>query len=171
MAVDLAGPRDLPRRHRVQPAGRRAADRAQPAGPDVMPRTSIHQLCLPLTTFEEDVIAAEVGYDGLGIDTRKLDVGREAEQAALLRAAGLGAGVCCNRVWSILPTTNFPDPADPSERVADICAGIERLAPFAPDAVFVVLGASWPGGLDAAWPAVATGCAGSTRRPAGAGSR
>jgi sugar phosphate isomerase/epimerase len=123
-----------------------------------MPRTSIHQLCLPSTTFEEDVrLAAEVGYDGLGIDTRKLDAGREAAQAELLRAAGLRAGVCCNRVWSILPTTNFPEPADPAERVADICAGIERLAPFAPDAVFVVLGASWPGGLDAAWRSVSDG--------------
>jgi sugar phosphate isomerase/epimerase len=43
-------------------------------------------------------------------------------------------------VWSILPLTNFREPREPAARIAAICAGIKRLAPFAPTTVFCATG-------------------------------
>lgn len=101
---------------------------------------SVHELCLPNTTFAEDVeFARALGYDGLGIDAGKL--GDAVADLELWQESGLSAGVACAAVWSILPTGNFTAPSDPRERVAIICDGIRALAPFRPDSVFCVLGA------------------------------
>lgn len=122
------------------------------------PRTSVNQLCLPATTFAEDVtLARRAGYAGLGISTGKLAAGRDEEDAALFRQSGLAAAVCCNAVWSILPTGNFTAPADPKDRIADICAGIERLARFRPASVFCALGVPDADPAEAAWPVVDDG--------------
>jgi sugar phosphate isomerase/epimerase len=105
------------------------------------PRKSVCQLCLPKTTFAEDVrIASAVGYEGISIDERKLAGPADAELLDLFRDSGLRAAACCAGVWSILPLTNFRDPFDPAERIAAICAGIRRLAPFRPDTVFCATG-------------------------------
>jgi sugar phosphate isomerase/epimerase len=105
------------------------------------PPMSVSELCLPKTTFRDDLrIARAVGYEGISIDERKLH--REPDEALLdaFCESGLRAAVCCARVWSILPLTNFRDPLDPLERVDAICAGIRRLAPFAPATVFCATG-------------------------------
>lgn len=105
------------------------------------PRKSVCQLCLPKTTFADDLrIASAVGYEGISIDERKLVGPVDAQLIDLFRASGLRAAACCAGVWSILPLTNFPVPVDPSERIAAICAGIRRLAPFRPDTVFCATG-------------------------------
>lgn len=105
------------------------------------PRFSVHQLCLPASTFADDVrFAAELGYDGIGIDVGKLGDGPDASAMEVFRASGLGAGVGCAAVWSILPTPNFPEPADPAERVDLIRDGIRRLGAFGSESVFCVLG-------------------------------
>jgi len=96
------------------------------------------------TSFAVDVeLAAELGYQGLSIDERKLSTGRDAEQLAMFRASGLRAAACCASVTSILsfgPDGPWPVPADPKARVDAICAGIERLAPFHPGTVFCATG-------------------------------
>ncbi len=103
---------------------------------------SVHQLCLPNTTFIEDVeLAAALGYDGIGIDAGKLADNPAGENLAAFQESGLAAGVCCGSVWSILPTGNFRDPPEPGERVEAICRDIVRLAPYHPESVFCVLGA------------------------------
>jgi sugar phosphate isomerase/epimerase len=110
------------------------------------PPVSVCQLCLPKTTFAEDVdLASVIGYDGISIDERKMSGSSDADLLALFRESGLRAAACCARVWSILPLTNFRDPLEPSERVDAICAGIRRLAPFRPTTVFCATGSrgSW----------------------------
>ena len=105
------------------------------------PRLSICQLCLPQTTFSEDLrLAAEVGYAGVSIDEGKLGPGHDAAKLDEFARSGLLAAVCCPAVWSILPLTNFREPREPAARIAAICAGIKRLAPFAPTTVFCATG-------------------------------
>jgi sugar phosphate isomerase/epimerase len=56
------------------------------------------------------------------------------------RAGGLEAAAAIPAVPSILPLPLMEGPADPGERVAAICAGIERLAPFEPSCVLFLTG-------------------------------
>lgn len=106
------------------------------------PRASVNELCLPRTTFLEDLrLAAQIGYSGISIDTMKLSAdGDDHQILEEFAKSGLEAAVCCNHVWSILPIPNFPEPSSAAERIEGICAGIRRLAPFSPDSVFCVLG-------------------------------
>jgi sugar phosphate isomerase/epimerase len=105
------------------------------------PRVSVNQLCLPETTFVQDVeLARTLGYDGISVDAGKVPGGAESELAELLDGSGLRAAVCCGPIWSILPMTNFPEPADPMDRIAHIRTAIERLARFRPASVFCALG-------------------------------
>jgi sugar phosphate isomerase/epimerase len=121
----------------------------------VTPRYSAHQLCLPASTFADDVrFAVELGYDGLGIDVGKLGHGPDSAAVEAFRDSGLSAGVGSAAVWNILPTPNFPEPADPGERVALIVDGVRRLAAFGSESVFVVLGQPNLLGVDEAWRVV-----------------
>lgn len=105
------------------------------------PPLSVCQLCLPKTSFAEDVeLARAIGYDGISIDERKLADAPDDELLTLFRASGLRAAACCARVWSILPLTNFRYPSDSRVRIDAICAGIRRLAPFQPATVFCATG-------------------------------
>jgi len=124
------------------------------------PDISVNQLCLPRTTFAEDVrLAAELGYTGISIDVAKLGSGPDSDAAALeaFQRSGLKAAVCCNGNWSMLPIPNFPAPADARERIEDICAGALRLAPFQPDSFFVVLGQPGELTIDEAWRTIDDG--------------
>lgn len=123
-----------------------------------LPPVSVNQLCLPRTSFADDVaLAAELGYSGIAIDLAKLGSGPDDYAIALMQRSGLAAGVCCNSVWSILPIPNFPTPADPTERIESICAGVRRLAPFRPESVFCVLGQPGEHGVSSAWRMVEDG--------------
>ncbi|HEV8654176.1 MAG TPA: sugar phosphate isomerase/epimerase [Candidatus Limnocylindria bacterium] len=105
------------------------------------PRMSVCQLCLPKTSFEEDVrIARAIGYDGISIDERKMTGASDAALLELFQASGLRAAACCAKVWSILPLTNFRDPLEPRERIDAICGGLRRLAAFQPTTVFCATG-------------------------------
>ena len=119
------------------------------------PRFSAHQLCLPASTFAEDVrFAAELGYDGLGIDVGKLGDGPDVDAAAVFRNSGLRAGVGSAAIWNILPIPNFPEPADPEARVLLILEGVRRLAAFGAESVFVVVGQPGELGEAEAWRVV-----------------
>jgi sugar phosphate isomerase/epimerase len=122
------------------------------------PQISVNQLCLPRTTFAEDVrIASELGYDGISIDVSKLGTGPDAEAVDAFARSGLKAAVCCNGTWSMLPIPNFPTPVDAEERIDGICEGARRLAPFHPASYFVVLGQPGLLSTEQAWRVIDAG--------------
>lgn len=109
------------------------------------PRLGICQFTTLAATFEEDLAAyVAAGAAGIGICELKLEAGREAEQLAAFRESGLATSACVPAVPSILPLPLFPGPEDPEERVAEIRAGIRRLAPFRPSAVVCLTGPAGP---------------------------
>jgi sugar phosphate isomerase/epimerase len=107
-----------------------------------LPRLSINELCLPTTTFSEDVaLARATGYSGLGIDLTKLDQGHDAELLETFQESGLTATVCTVGLYTILPVPDFgDDPSDPADRIRGISEGIRRLAPFKPATILCSTG-------------------------------
>lgn len=109
-----------------------------------MPNLALSQLGFPHTTLEEDVrIAGDLALAGIGLIGAKTDETDPQATRRRLEAAKLRAAVCAPKLFSILPQPNvsrFPGPADPAERVAEIAAGIGRLAPFSPAVICCVTG-------------------------------
>lgn len=104
-------------------------------------RASVCQLCLPGTSFEEDVRTARaLGYRGMSLDERKILPSRERECREVFEASGLRAVACAAREWAVLPVAMRPEPTDPRLRVRAICEGIAQLAPYQPETVFVATG-------------------------------
>jgi sugar phosphate isomerase/epimerase len=108
-------------------------------------RFSICQFTTLPASFEEDVAAYRAaGADGIGICELKLVEGREQEQRAAVKEAGLAVTTCIPAVPSILPLPLLPGPEDPGERIEAICAGIRRLAAFEPTAIVCLTGPAGP---------------------------
>ena len=106
-----------------------------------MPRFSISQITTLPASFEDDLrVYRDAGAQGIGIWENKLEEGREDEQLAALRESGLESTNAVPAVPSIAPIP-IPGPGDPAERVEAYCAGLRRLAPFAPSAVVLLTGA------------------------------
>jgi sugar phosphate isomerase/epimerase len=105
------------------------------------PRFSISQITTLPSSFEDDLrVYREAGAQGIGIWEFKLEAGREDEQLAALRQSGLASTNAVPAVPSVAPIP-IPGPEDPAERVEAYCAGLRRLAPFAPSAVVLLTGA------------------------------
>jgi sugar phosphate isomerase/epimerase len=103
-------------------------------------RLSISQITTVTQSFADDLDAyRESGADGVGIWEMKL----QADSLERFRASGLEAATAVPAVPSILPLPLMEGPADPTERVEAIRAGIRRLAPFEPPCVLFLTG---PGG-------------------------
>jgi sugar phosphate isomerase/epimerase len=102
---------------------------------------SVCQLALLETSMDEDIqICKDLGIEMLSLDENKLLDGTDDEVREQLTQAGIKAGICGTRTLSILPSPLIHGPDDPQQRIDDICKGIERLAVFQPQSVFVVTG-------------------------------
>ncbi|MEX1358562.1 MAG: sugar phosphate isomerase/epimerase family protein [Gaiellaceae bacterium] len=100
-------------------------------------RISISQITTVAQSFADDLDAYRAaGADGIGIWESKL----EDYSLERFRASGLEAAAAVPAVPSILPLPLMEGPADPAERVAAICAAIDRLAPFEPACVLFLTG-------------------------------
>jgi sugar phosphate isomerase/epimerase len=107
------------------------------------PAFSVSEITTFHQTFEEDLANyREAGAGGIGIWEFKLADGDDRERVAGLRDSGLEATTCIPGTLSVYPVP-FPGPAQPEERVRELCAAIERLAPFEPAAILVLTG--YPG--------------------------
>lgn len=100
-------------------------------------KVSISQITTVAQSFADDLDAYRAaGADGIGIWEQKL----AADSLERFRASGLAAVAAVPAVPSILPLPLMEGPEEPEERVAAICAGIERLAPFEPACVLFLTG-------------------------------
>lgn len=105
------------------------------------PRFSVCELTtLSLPLEEELAVLREAGCEGIGICEAKLPEGGELEAAAAVRDSGLQASICLPATLSVLPLAKFEGPADPAERIAGLCAGVQRLVPFEPACLYVLTG-------------------------------
>jgi sugar phosphate isomerase/epimerase len=105
-------------------------------------KLSLSQISTVNASFEEDVAAyAAAGFDGIGIWEMKLPPDDEAS-IALLRETGLGVANCVPVIPSVLPLRipGLEGPPDPADRIAALCASMNRLAPFEPESVVVLTG-------------------------------
>jgi sugar phosphate isomerase/epimerase len=114
-----------------------SAPQGGPAG-----RLSISQWSLPDTDFARDVaLARAAGLAGLHVAERKIPPGREAASLGRLRDAGLAfAGIISDTVTLLPAHEEFGGREDPEERLADLCAVLDRLGPYRPDTFLVITG-------------------------------
>ncbi len=100
-------------------------------------RVSISQITTVSQSFADDLDAYRAaGADGIGIWESKL----ADDSLERFRASGLEAAAAVPAVPSILPLPLMEGPDEPNERVAAICAAIDRLAPFEPACVLFLTG-------------------------------
>jgi len=100
-------------------------------------RVSISQITTVSQSFADDLDAYRAaGADGIGIWESKLT----DDSLERFRASGLEAAAAVPAVPSILPLPLMAGPDEPEERVAAICAAIDRLAPFEPACVLFLTG-------------------------------
>lgn len=109
-----------------------------------MPRFAVCEISTFHARFNEDLRACVLaGVEGIGICEFKLPAsGRDAPALAAFRDSGLSASLCLPATFSILPLPWMPGPKDPRERLAAMCAGLRRLAPFGPAACVCLTGPS-----------------------------
>jgi sugar phosphate isomerase/epimerase len=114
------------------------------------PKFSVSQITTLHQTFDEDLdVYARAGVEGVGIWEFKLPENRnDAGTVAALKDSGLKATTCIPSTLSVYPVP-FPGPDDHAERVVELCAAIDRFAPFEP-AVVLCLTGNPPEGTDPA---------------------
>jgi sugar phosphate isomerase/epimerase len=117
-----------------------------------MKRFSISGFTLAGSPFDEQLrLLSGAGVPGIGICESMLPADTSSEKLARqVAAAGLRATVCVTEAVSPLPLVHFAGPNDPEERISQLQAGVRRLAPFHPEAVVIVTGASIGRETDAA---------------------
>ncbi|MTD58906.1 sugar phosphate isomerase/epimerase family protein [Amycolatopsis pithecellobii] len=102
-------------------------------------RLSVNEFMWPDSSFEDDLeTCRRAGIRGIGIWEDKLGNGRDEELIELFGQSGLQATVCAPTAPTILPSSFFPGPSDPQERIEQLVASIHRFKPFAP-AQFVTI--------------------------------
>lgn len=105
-------------------------------------RLSVNMFMWPDSSFADDLeVCRRASIPGIGIWEEKLGSGRDAELVALFEQSGLQATVCATAAPSILPSSFFPGPSDPAERVEQLIASIRRFQPFAPSQFITITGA------------------------------
>jgi sugar phosphate isomerase/epimerase len=107
------------------------------------PSFSVGMATTPHLSFEECLnVYASGGADGIGIIEPRLPASPDAVE--LFRASGLKAGFCIPTTASILPRPRlkglFGGGDDPETRIAEISAGMRRLAAFDPEFCICVPG-------------------------------
>lgn len=113
-----------------------------------MPKFSVSAITTFHQTYEQDLATyTAAGAEGIGVWEMKLAEGQDADSLAKLRDSGLVATTCIPNTLSIYPVP-FPGPADPKVRTQELCASIERFAPFEPAVVLCLTG--HPGDTDPA---------------------
>ena len=106
-----------------------------------IPKFSLCQLAMPLTSLDEDLeICSDLGIHGLGIDERKLDARGDSKLVSELRRREIKPSICSPRVLSLLPSPQLPGPSDPLQRRRDILASVARLAAIGADTVLLLTG-------------------------------
>jgi sugar phosphate isomerase/epimerase len=93
------------------------------------------------SSFEEDVEACAALGVGLGVSEAKLGDGRDEVLRELMVSKGVAAAVSVPTVIGPLKDAWRGGPDDPDERVASVCAAVERLSAFEPQVFLVVTGA------------------------------
>ncbi|MGL6278219.1 MAG: sugar phosphate isomerase/epimerase family protein [Gaiella sp.] len=107
-----------------------------------MTRLALSEISTVGATFAEDVAAyAAAGFDGIGIWEMKLPPDDEAN-LALLHEHGLAVANCIPAVPSFFPLgiPGMEGPDDLEERIASLCASVERLARYQPESVVCLSG-------------------------------
>jgi sugar phosphate isomerase/epimerase len=113
----------------------------------VAPRVSVSEITTVSSSFADDLRAyADAGVDAVGLWELKLADGGDEEALELLEGSGLACACAVPNVPSILPLPLLGGPSDPAERLAALCASLERLAPFRPAGVVCLTGSGT--GLD-----------------------
>jgi sugar phosphate isomerase/epimerase len=105
-------------------------------------KLALSEISTPGASFAEDVAAyAAAGFDGIGIWEFKLPAD-DASALRLLCESGLGVANCVPAIPSFLQLAlpGMEGPADPGERVAALCASVDRLARFEPASVVCLTG-------------------------------
>lgn len=105
-------------------------------------RTALSEISTVDATFAEDVDAyAAAGFDAIGIWEFKLPADDDANRAQL-GGTGLAVASCVPTVPSILPLgiPGLEGPPDPEERIAALCASMQRLAAYDPACVICLTG-------------------------------
>lgn len=132
------------------------------------PKFSVSEITTFHQTFAEDLATyREAGVEGVGIWEFKLgeDPTQDAESAAQLRDSGLKATTCIPGTLSIFPVP-FPGPDDPAERVDELCAAIDRFAPFEPAVILTLTGHPGEVPFEEARPVVVDGLRRAARKAA-----
>jgi sugar phosphate isomerase/epimerase len=112
-----------------------------------LPPFSVSQVSTLAASFADDLRTyAAAGVDGIGVWELKLGDGPDDDALERFAESGLGSATAVPAVPSILPLPLLPGPADPTQRIASLCASVHRLAAFAPAAVLCFTGPA--GGLD-----------------------
>ncbi|REE99867.1 sugar phosphate isomerase/epimerase family protein [Thermomonospora umbrina] len=124
-------------------------------------------------SFEEDLHHyPRLGVEAIELCEAKLDERRAHEQLAALSASGLRVCSVQPAVRTLLASRMMPEPADPRHRLDRLRRTIERIAPYAPGAPFVVNTGPAPGGdMAAALDRIEEGLAALTRFAADHGVR
>lgn len=100
---------------------------------------SVNEFTTQPWTFEEDVEHyAELGVDAVEVCEAKLDDRRFAEQLARVKDAGLTISGVQPLARTFFSSQMQPQPQGVDARTARLMQTIERIAPFAPGAAFVV---------------------------------
>jgi len=106
-------------------------------------------------SFERDIERfPALGARAIEVCEQKLsdDAGERREQLELLRKSGLTVGSVQGKLHTVFPDNMTPTPEKPEERSARFRTTIERLAPAARDAAFVVnTGHAPKGNVEEAW--------------------
>ena len=114
---------------------------ANEASPSDALKLSLSEISTVNATFKDDLRSyATAGFDAIGIWEFKLP--QDDSVAAALHDAGLVVANCVPAVPSILPwdLPGMEGPRDPKERIAKLCASMDRLAKYNPASVLVITG-------------------------------
>lgn len=125
------------------------------------------------TTFEQDLeLAQRFGLRGIGLCEAKLQDGDDERSLELFRASGLVATSTLGAILSPLPTVPaglYAGLSDPEDRIAAMCASIDRLARFRPDTIVFSTGAEVGHSRDEATEIAVRGIRTAARHAAGHG--